>query len=67
MAERKRVKIWYDQEGDYLEVIFDDKPGFFRETQSDQVMEKVDEEGNVLGFSVLRVSAMREKPLEVAL
>lgn len=68
MADQKRkVKIWYDPEGDYLEVIFDQKPGYFRETQSDQVMEKVDEQGNVLGFSVLRVSAMREKPLEVAL
>lgn len=67
MAERRRVKIWYDQEGDYLEVIFDEKPGFFRETQSDQVMEKVDEDGNVLGFSVLRVSAMKERPLDVAL
>jgi len=30
-------------------------------------MEKVDDEGNLLGFSVLRVSAMREKPLDVAL
>lgn len=63
----RRVKICYDPEGDYLEVIFDQKPGYFRETQSDQVMEKVDEQGNLLGFSVLRVSAMREKPLEVAL
>jgi uncharacterized protein YuzE len=66
MAERK-LKVWYDPEGDYLEVIFDQKPGYFRETASDQVMEKVDEDGNVLGFSVLRVSALREKPLEVAL
>ena len=65
--QRQRVKIWYDSEGDYLEVIFDQKPGYFRETQSDQVMEKVDEQGNILGFSVLRVSAMRTKPLEVAL
>ena len=63
----KRVKIWYDAEGDYLEVIFDQKPGFFRATLSDEVMEKVDDEGNVLGFSVLRVSALRQKPLEVAL
>ncbi len=66
MADRK-LKIRYDREGDYIEVIFDQKPGYFRETQNDQVMEKVDEQGNVLGFSVLRVSAMREKPLEVAL
>jgi uncharacterized protein YuzE len=66
MAQRK-LKVWYDPEGDYLEVIFDQKPGYFRETASDQVMEKVDEHGNVLGFSVLRVSALKEKPLEVAL
>jgi hypothetical protein len=63
----KRVKIWYDAEGDYLEVIFDQKAGYFRETENDQVMEKVDVQGNVLGFSVLRVSSLKEKPLEVAL
>ena len=66
MAERK-VRIWYDPEGDYLEVIFDQKPGYFRETTSDQVMEKVDDHGNILGFSVLKISALRKAPLEVAL
>jgi uncharacterized protein YuzE len=66
MAERN-LKVWFDPEGDCLEVIFDQKPGYFRETANDQVMEKVDEHGNVLGFSVLRVSALKEKPLEVAL
>lgn len=66
MAE-KRMKLWYDPEGDYLEVIFDQKPGYFRETSSDQVMEKVDEAGNVLGFSVLKVSALKKEPLEIAL
>lgn len=64
---KKTVKIWYDREGDYLEVLFDQKPGFFRETASDQVMEKVDDDGNLLGFSVLKVSALRQTPLEVAL
>ena len=64
---RDKVKIWYDPEGDYLEVIFDERVGYFRETSSDQVMEKVDDEGNVLGFSVLRVSALKRIPLEVAL
>ena len=66
MADRQ-VKIWYDKEGDYLEVIFDRRAGYFRETANDQVMEKVDQQGNVLGFSVLRVSAVQETPLEVAL
>jgi hypothetical protein len=66
MAQR-RVKIWFDPEGDYLEVMFDQKPGYFRETTSDQVMEKVDEAGNILGFSVLKVSSLKRIPLEVAL
>ena len=64
---RDTVKIWYDPEGDYLEVIFDQKAGYFKETTNEQVMEKVDNEGNVLGFSVLRVSALKRVPLEVAL
>jgi hypothetical protein len=66
-GERKRVRIWYDPEGDYLEVMFEQRPGYFRETQSDQVMEKGDDQGNILGFSVLRVSTLKAKPLDVVL
>lgn len=66
MAQRK-LKIWYDPEADYLEVIFEQRPGTFRETASDRVMEKVDDQGNILGFSVLRVSALKQGPLEVTL
>ena len=65
---RDKVRVWYDREGDYLEVMFDlETPGYFRDTQDDRVMEKVDAVGNVLGFSILRVSALRETPLEVSL
>lgn len=63
----KEIKVWYDREGDYLEVIFEQKSGFFRETENDAVMEKVDEEGNIIGFSILKVSALKEKPLAVSL
>ncbi|HEV2498885.1 MAG TPA: DUF2283 domain-containing protein [Terriglobia bacterium] len=66
MAERI-LKMWFDPEGDYLEVTFEKKPGYFRETANDQVMEKVDENGNVIGFSVLRVSSLKKAPLEIAL
>ena len=66
MAQR-RVKIWYDREGDYLEVVFEQREGYFRETASDQVMEKVDAQGNVIGFSVLNVRALQKSPLEVVL
>ena len=63
----KEIKIWYDREGDFLEVLFERKKGYFRETENDAVMEKVDEEGNIIGFSILKVSALKEKPLSVSL
>jgi 50S ribosomal subunit-associated GTPase HflX len=40
---------------------------YFRETSNPHVMEKVDERGKVLGFSVMRVSALHDVPMEVAL
>ena len=64
----EKIKIWYDQEGDYLEVLFARKAGYFKETENDAVMEKVDNEGNVIGFSILKVSALKEqKPISIEL
>lgn len=65
--ERTAVKLWYDPEGDYMEVIFERKEGYFRETEDERVMEKVDVDGNVLGFSIMKVSSLKGKPFEVAL
>lgn len=62
MAER--VKVWFDPEADFLEVIFSDAPGYMRETENDAVLERVDLEGNLLGFSILAVSQLaKSKPL----
>ena len=66
MADR-RLTVWYDREGDFLEVVFEDRAGYFRETANDRVMEKVDHEGRVIGFSILKVSTVQSAPLEVAL
>lgn len=55
-----RVKIWYDKEADYLEVLFDTREGYFQETENDAVMEKVDKDGNIVGFSVLNVSSLSQ-------
>ena len=52
----EKVKVWFDPEGDLLEVQFREAPGFMRPTAQDAVMERVDEQGHVLGFSVLGVS-----------
>ena len=59
-----RVKIWFDAEGDFLEVLFSDAPGYMRETDHDAVMERVDQKGNILGFSIMQVSRLaRDKPV----
>jgi uncharacterized protein YuzE len=64
----KEIKIWYDKEGDYLEALFEKKAGYFIETGVDSIMEKVDAEGNIIGFSILNVSAMKEqKPVSIGL
>ena len=63
----EKVRVWYDAKGDFLEVTFKKKEGYFRETKSDQVMEKVDMEGNVIGFSILKVSSLKDKPIDVDL
>lgn len=64
----KEINVWYDKEGDYLEVLFEKKKGYFKETENDAVMEKVDDAGNIIGFSILKVSALKEqKPLSILL
>jgi guanylate kinase len=62
MAEK--VRVWFDAEGDFLEVRFSDKAAFMRETKNDAVMERVNEQGNILGFSIMQVSRLSKgKPL----
>jgi hypothetical protein len=64
----REITVWFDSEGDFLEVLFEKKEGFFRETASDAVMEKVDLQGNVIGFSILKVSSLKERePISVSL
>ena len=42
-----KVKVWFDPEGDFLEVQFRDAPGCMRETANDAVMERVDQQGRI--------------------
>ena len=66
MAEK--VKVWFDPEGDFLEVRFNDAAGFMRETVHDTLTERVDEHGQIIGFSILGVSRFRkERPFEAEL
>ena len=63
-----KVKIWFDAEADFLEVRFSDAAGHMQETSNDAVMERVDAQGQVIGFSIMGVSRWRkDKPLEADL
>ena len=33
----QQIKVWFDREGDVLEVLFSDAPGYLRETEHDAV------------------------------
>lgn len=52
MAE---VKVWYDREADYLEIVFEDAPASLEEVRED-VFERRTPDGRVVGFAVFNVS-----------
>lgn len=63
-----KVTVWFDAEADFLEVRFSDEPGYEKETSHDAVMERLDEHGNVIGFSILGVTRYRKsQPLQADL
>ncbi len=49
------ISVWYDREGDYLEVSFKEGKGYFKDA-GDELFLRVDEQGHVLGFAILNVS-----------
>jgi uncharacterized protein YuzE len=64
MATRTPIKIWYDAEADFLEVLFFQEAGFMQETDNEFVMERVNERGDILGFTVMNARhAAHTKPL----
>jgi len=55
------MKVRYDSDGDFIEVILKDRQGTFRKTSSPYIMEKIDADNNIIGFSILRVSTLKEQ------
>ncbi|MDZ4763162.1 MAG: DUF2283 domain-containing protein [Chloroflexota bacterium] len=49
------VKVWYDREGDYLEITFEDAPATL-EALNDDVFERRAIDGRIIGFAVLNFS-----------
>ena len=49
------LKVWYDREGDYLEIVFEDVPAVLTEVEDD-IFERRTPEGRVVGFAVMNFS-----------
>jgi uncharacterized protein YuzE len=60
------MKVWYDNEGDVLEVIFDDAPAVMEEV-ADDVFERRTPDGRVVGVLVLNFSKHDRESLTLPL
>jgi hypothetical protein len=54
------LNVWYDREGDHLEIVFDQKAGYFEDTPIENVMRKRDVEGNLLAISIFNLSSFAQ-------
>lgn len=64
----KKVTIYFDKEADFLEVLFENTEGYFKETDNDSIMEKVSNDNRIIGFNIINVSKITSKrPVELEL
>ncbi|HEV8717292.1 MAG TPA: DUF2283 domain-containing protein [Candidatus Binatia bacterium] len=61
-----KVKVWYDREGDFLEFTFREAKGYMRDI-GDDIFERVDEQGRVIGFAIFNFSKRDQKAVEIPL
>ena len=64
----RRVSVWYDGEGDILEVLWAFREGYFTPTSDDRILKRLDDEGEVIGFLIHEVSTLEQPgPVEFEL
>jgi hypothetical protein len=65
--EAQEIYVWFDPDGDFLEVLFETNTmGYFKETRDDRVMVRVDMQDRITGFHILGVSTIKQ-PLGIDL
>ena len=60
------LKLWYDHEGDFLEVLFEDVPAFLEEIEDD-IFECCTPDGRVIGFAGFNFSKYDRDKLKLPL
>lgn len=62
------VVVWFDKEGDFLELTTESRrKGHFKDV-GDDVFERVDEKGNVIGFAIFNFTkraALKDEKIEL--
>ena len=67
MTSRK-VSVWYDDEGDMLEVLWAFREGYFTPTEDERVLKRLDDDGEVIGFLIHELSTLKQpSPVEFEL
>ncbi len=56
----EKLRVWFDREGDFLEIEFMKKKGFMKSV-GDDIFLRLDQKGNILGFSILNATKRFEK------
>ncbi len=54
------MAIWHDSEGNLLEVVFERREQYSREMDGKHAVEKVDEDGQMLGFGIVGLRRMKD-------
>lgn len=64
----KRVSVWYDDDGDMLEVLWAFREGYFSPTGDERILKRMNDDGEVIGFLIHDVSSLKQpSPIEFEL
>ena len=64
----RKVSVWYDHEGDMLEVLWAFREGYFTPTEDERILKRLDDDGEVIGFLVHEMSTLKQPvPVEFEL
>ena len=65
MNNAEQIGFWYDDIGDILTVTWENKSGYYIDSNDDRVQVRVDPAGDAIGFMVQGFSAFKNKALEI--
>ncbi len=61
----EKVSVWYDAEGDMLEVLWAFREGYFTPTHDERILKRLDDDGQVIGFLIHEMSTLKQSdPIE---